>query len=66
MRMHVFKSPLKDLEKEANSIKLDVIQKQLRDLRDDNASLAKDLKTILKGVALMVSAPEPEENLQAE
>ncbi len=64
--MHVFKSPLKDLEKEANSIKLDVIQKQLRDLRDDNASLAKDLKTILKGVALMVSAPEPEENLQAE
>ncbi len=61
MRMHVFKSPQKDLEKKAYLTRLDVIQKQLRDLRDDNQIMNKKLDTIVKGMALMVSAPEPEE-----
>ncbi len=39
---------------------LERIQTQLRELRDDNVTMSKDLRTIVKGIALMVSAPEPE------
>ncbi len=56
--MELFKSPQRDLEK---ITKLDIMQKQLRDLRDDNIQISKDLKTIIKGVALLVSVPQEDE-----
>ncbi len=58
--MKIFESPQKDLEKNL-SFRLEIMQKQLRDLRDDNSLISKDLKTILKGVALLVAVPEKEE-----
>ncbi len=42
-------------------LKLEIMQKQLRELRDDNQITHKDLNTIVKGLALLVSAPETEE-----
>ncbi len=61
--MKIFESPQRDLEKNLSFVdrKLDVIQKQLRDLRDDNVQMSKDIRTIVKAVALMVTAPEEEE-----
>ncbi len=56
-----FSSPPKDSDLQ-NFSKLEVIQKQLRDLRDDNIRMSNDLRTIVKGIALMVAAPEAEED----
>ncbi len=55
-----FSSPSKtpDLQ---NFSKLEIIQKQLRDLRDDNIRMSNDIRTIVKGIALLVTVPEPEE-----
>ena len=63
MRMKIFESPQKDLEKNL-SLRLDVIQKQLRLLRDDNSQMSKDLSTIVKGIALLVAAPEVDDEQQ--
>ncbi len=61
MRMkNFFSSPQKSSDLENFSRTLDVIQKQLRELRDDNIKMNNDLRTIVKGVALLVSVPEPE------
>ncbi len=61
--MKIFESPQRDLEKNLSVLdnKLDVIQKQLRGLRDDNVQMSKDIRTIIKAVALMVTAPEEAE-----
>jgi len=63
--MHIFKSPQRDLEK-LISMKLEVIQTQIRALRDDNSAMHKDIRTIVKAIALIVTAPEPDdEELEA-
>lgn len=56
-----FSSPPKSTSDLENFSQLDHIQRQLRELRDDHAQMNKDLRTIVKAVALLVSAPEPEE-----
>ncbi len=57
---NLFSSPpkLSDLQNFSN--KLLVMQKQLRDLRDDNIRMSKDLRTCVKGLGLLVSTPEPD------
>ncbi len=39
---------------------LDLIQTELRHQRDDHIEINKDLKTIVKGIALIISAPTEE------
>ncbi len=53
--MKIFESPQRDLEK--NFSKLETIQKQLRDLRDDNQIMNKKLDTCVKALAAIYSAP---------
>ncbi len=57
MKNFIFKSSLQitDLYKI-----LQQVQAELRHARDDHIQMDKDLRTIVKGVALMISAPEEE------
>jgi len=57
---NLFSSPPAPSDLQNFSVKLDVIQKQLRDLRDDNIRMSKDLRSTVKGIALLVSTPEPD------
>ncbi len=68
MRMKIFESPQRDLEKNLSLFmkKLETIQKQLRDLRDDNSRMSLQLAQCVKGIALMVSAPENDEPNSSE
>ncbi len=59
--MKIFESPQKDLEKNLSS-QLDIMQKQLRDLRDDNQYLKKQINICVKALAILVSSPEPEDS----
>ncbi len=58
---NLFKSP------ESSDLKIfqnmDIMQKQLRDLRDDNIEIIKQIRTCVKGLALLVSAPEEDSEL---
>ncbi len=54
-----FSSPPKSPDLQIFS-KLEVMQTQLRALREDNAQMSKDISTIVKGIALMVTAPTEE------
>ncbi len=56
-----FSSPTELPDFQNFSLKLDLIQKELRNARDDNARILKDLSTIVKGMAILVTQPEPEE-----
>ncbi len=56
-----FSSPPKSPDLQSFS-KLDLIQKELRHARDDHAQMQKDLSTIVRGIALMVSAPTEEDS----
>ncbi len=58
---NLFSSPPKDSDLQ-NFSKLEIIQKQLRDLRDDNTLMREQLRICVKGIALLVSAPEDENN----
>ncbi len=51
-------SPLEDLQK--ISLGIETIQKQCIDLRIDHDRMKRDIKTILKGVAMIYSAPNEE------
>ncbi len=53
-----FSSPPEDLQ---SFSRLDVIQKQLRDLRDDNQIMLKQIRILVKGLAILVSSPESED-----
>ncbi len=54
-----FSSPTPDLQ----SFSVDeIMQKQLRDLRDDNQEILKKLTILVKGMAILVSSPEPEDS----
>ncbi len=57
---NLFSSPPKSPDLQNFSVKLEVIQKQLRDLRQDNIELNKNLRICVKGIALLVSTPEPD------
>ncbi len=54
-----FSSPTPDLQ----SFSVDeIMQKQLRDLRDNNQEILKKLTILVKGMAILVSSPEPEDS----
>ncbi len=59
MKNFIFKSS-QDSDLQKLFIKLELIQKELRHARDDHVQMTKDLSTIVKGVALIVSVPEEE------
>ncbi len=65
MRMKIFESPQKDLEKNL-SFTLEVIQKQLRDLRDDNQQIVKQINICVKALAILVASPVPEDSEEIE
>ncbi len=65
MKFH-FLSPQNSSDLSEISNKLDRAQKQLRELRDDNSKMSRDLQIIVKGIALMVSAPENDSNEELE
>ncbi len=61
--MKIFESPQKDLEKNLSHdilLKLDIIQKEQRHARYDLQLGLKQLDTIKKGIAILVSTPEPD------
>ncbi len=60
MRMKIFESPQRDLEKNLSLI-LDNIQKELRHNRDDISEIKKNINILVKGMAILVSSPEPED-----
>jgi len=61
MKNFIFKSQNNfDLQKFSKT--LDTIQAEQRHARYDLQVIQKDLKVLLKGIALLVSAPEPEDN----
>ncbi len=55
-----FSSPPKSPDLQSFS-KLEIMQKQLRELRDDNQVILENLRICVKGIALLVSAPEPDD-----
>ncbi len=69
--MKIFESPQKDLEKNFSYIdeKLLIMQKQLRDLRDDNQEISKKLVQIARLVTASTTIERedeyPEEELEA-
>ncbi len=67
MRMKIFTSPQRDLEKNFSYIeeKLLIIQKQLRDLRDDNQDTKKRLIQLARLMTVQ-TIPEEEEDLPTE
>ncbi len=56
-----FSSPPKSPDFQSFSVE-DIIQKQLRDLRDDHIQINKQLRILVKGMAILVSSPEPEDS----
>ncbi len=61
---NLFKSPL------PSDLKIfqtqEIMQKQLRDLRDDNIELIKQVRVCVKALAILVSSPEPEDSEELE
>ena len=57
MKNFIFKSS-QDSDLQKFSLKLEIVQKQLRDLRDDNQIIQKDLKTCVKALAAIYSSPK--------
>ncbi len=57
---NLFSSPssLPDLQNFSKEFKM--IQTQLRDLRIDHDHMMKQIRTCVKGIALLVSTPEPD------
>ncbi len=58
MKNFIFKSSNDSDLSKMFQLKLELIQKELRHQRDEHAQITKDLSTIVKGIALLVSVPE--------
>ncbi len=57
---NLFKSPVPSDLKIFQTF--EIMQKQLRDLRDDNIQMMKQIRILVKGMAILVSSPEPEDS----
>ncbi len=63
MKNFIFKSSLdKDLLKIFN--KLEIMQQQLRELRGDNTYLTLKTNQLVKGMAILVTQPEPDSEIE--
>ncbi len=56
-------SPRKTPDLKNFSVKLELIQTELRHQRDDNIYIRQQLTILVKGLAILVSQPEPEPEL---